>query len=144
MQGMIVRSAAGEPLIASQGGEEAIAGVSQDRLEIGVQDDLEAVHVVWQGRCELGDPAALLDPLWERVTVRAIERAVPVQMDLSKLEHLSISTVGSLVQLCERLASHGVELVVVFDGARCTQAGAVAAMRAQVLPDGLLQTRMLQ
>ncbi|PRP93387.1 hypothetical protein ENSA5_42860 [Enhygromyxa salina] len=82
------------------------------RIELGLEiisGDL--VHVRWSGRAAERRPAAALNPVFEKL----IELDRNIVFDLSRLEHISSSTMVVVMKFVKRLAALGRGIDVRYD-----------------------------
>src|SRR5438445_622366 len=74
-----------------------------------------SVRVVWRGRSGARSPWQILSPFFDELSTIAEERALAIEHDFRKLDHMNSSTISALIQLVQTSRTRKVPLRFVYD-----------------------------
>jgi hypothetical protein len=113
---------------------------THEGLTITVQPaaaDLPVLNAHWTGKSTSRDPATLLLPWFHRLLDHAKDIHAHVEMHFEALEHFNSSTIAALIQVINDARTHGVSLVLLYDGSLRWQAASFQGLqRAMQLFEG--------
>lgn len=114
-------------------------GYRNDDLSIDVEQDAEAVRLLWRGKSRARDPAATLDPFFEQAGADAQAKQLRLVFALNALEYVNSATLAALIKAITRLRVRKVPVEITYDADVGWQWRSAEALRVLEDEDGMVR-----
>ena len=85
------------------------------RIDAQVGQSPAPIRLLWMGKSNDRNPAAVLAPYFKNVLAFAAAKQLPVELHFEKLEHFNSSTITSIIRLVEDARRGGIKLAIMYD-----------------------------
>lgn len=104
-------------------------GLTAAGLTIDIQEEDDALHLLWTGKSIDRQPSQTLDPFFAKALAEATKKGARVEMHFERLTHFNSSTISCLIRLIPQARALGVKLVLAYDAASSWQQVSFDALR---------------
>ncbi len=95
--------------------------ITIENLELRLEESAQALRVVWLGEADARYPGNEVRPFLYRVKDHAVSNGQRIVLDLSMLEFMNSSFIGTVTNLVTSIADDGAKVDVIFNTTRSWQ-----------------------